>query len=100
MPERYPPGSAPNNGASVAIAFGLVLVVGLAVLGARQVGLGLGRERIAERVAATVAVLGVVDQVGLGLLEALGLATARLVHGAHLGIEVVLITGDPTDLAG
>ena len=53
-----------------------------------------------QRVAVAVAVLGVLDQVGLGLLEALGLAAARLVDRAHLGIEVVFVAGDAADPAG
>src|SRR5918999_181168 len=97
MSLALPDSQRSERGAS-AVARG-VLLVGLAVLGARQVRFGLGGERVVQGIAAAVAVLGVLDQVGLGLLEALGLPAAGLVDRAHLGVEVVFVAGDPADPA-
>ena len=65
-------------------------VVGVAVLRIGEVGLELGRERVAQRVAVPVAVGGVLDQVALGLLPAVLLAAARLVGGLERGIVGVV----------
>jgi hypothetical protein len=51
-------------------------------------------------IAAAVAVLGVLDEVLLGELEALGLPAAALVDGAHLRRELVLVAGDTADATG
>src|SRR5258708_37211585 len=80
-------------GVGVAIAvvgpFRRALVVGLAVRGAGAVRLALGRERVVVRVRREVAVLGVVDQALLRLLEALRLAAAGLADGPHRGAVLI-----------
>src|SRR3954471_960197 len=62
----------------------LELFVGLTIRGAAQVLLGLHREAVLERTR-VLAVLGVLDQQLLGLLEALRLAATALVHGLPSG---------------
>src|SRR5919197_1846738 len=62
-------------------------LVRLAIVSAGPVGLELGRERVGHRVA--LAVAGVLDQLLLGLLEALRLAAAGLARRALRRVELV-----------
>src|SRR5690348_10979699 len=71
-------GRLPRLAACLAVV-GLDDLVGLCVDGGRLVCLDLGREGVAHRVAAAVAVARVLDELLLGGLEALRLAAAGLV---------------------
>src|SRR5204863_2676261 len=72
----------------VARDFGGIDLVGLAILGAGQVRFLFAAERVGQRIA--LAVPGVLDQLLLGVLKALGLAAATFADGAVRRVEVLV----------
>ncbi len=100
---RQPPGPAPgSSGPSRRILddLGHVLFIGLAVHRRRAIGLLLRGERVGGRVVAVLAVAGRVDQLALGLLEALGHSAAALLDRAVRLVTLVVgaVASDPGGL--
>src|SRR4051794_33134879 len=87
------------GGYALRAVVGLDDLVGLAVDRGLLVGLDLGRDRVADRVAAAVAGGGVLLELLLGCLEALGLAPAGLVDGLQRRIAVRVVDPGAADRA-
>src|SRR4051794_19824673 len=83
----------------VLVELGDALLLGLALDGGLLVGLARGRERVAGGVGAALAVRGVLDELILGELEALGLPAAGLVDRLHRLVAVGVVQARAADAA-